>query len=924
MHVLPGTNLMRGRDTEWDLVRRLLDGTRRGKGGLLLLEGDPGLGKSLLLSAAADAASADGFVLVTSAGEEPSRLMPLAPLLGSHAGLDGTAGRRRWPAGNARARLEELASCGPVLVSLDDLQWADPAAVRALRTLPGLLAPYPISWVLARRTQGVSPESELLFAALEHEGASRARLRPLVTEAQVAVMTDVLGAVPDAGLIERAACADGNPFVLTEFLRGLVDENGIRTTDGHASLISCRVPRRFQSALQNRLTRLASLTRQMLQTGAVLGRSFRLEDVAEMLRESPGSLLASVEEALAARVVITTPDAITFTHELVWQVITDAVPQAVRQALDRQAGEMLLSRQGSAVPAAHHLLAAAHDGDPLILAGLDRATAQVLRSSPQAAAELATRALELAPAAGPEKLAHTVTAVRVLTAAGWSEKATRLAQSALAGPIEAQASAPLRCALASLHAISGCPAEALAEARNIIADPVLPPGVRNDANIALLQALTGLRDNQQARQVARAILTGPPGQRGEVAVAALLALSLVTWDAGEASEALDLAAEAVRRETSWPPRGHGFHPDLFLASKLIDIHRLTEAEAIMNSIDRMIAPAPISWCTASPGILRARIALAAGQLDQAAAEAGWALAHTGAIGVGLHSSIIRSTLATVALRQGNLRTAAQQIQHLPSPVSHFMSAYEAARNSLAAAQVEEAHSGPSAAMNRLAGLYDDIGKHHYLLMSDPASAPWLVRAALAASEPERATTVTAAIIAIQQRNPVVPIYRACAEHAQGLLESDRACLTQAVARHEDPWTRASAAEDLGVLLAGAEGRDDAVGYLDAAVQGYGGAGADRDAGRIRRRLRRLGVRRRHAAAARRPLTGWDSLTDAERSTSELVARGLTNKQVAAELFISVHTVAFHLRQVFGKLGIRSRVELPRAARERSGDGGQPR
>jgi DNA-binding CsgD family transcriptional regulator len=57
--------------------------------------------------------------------------------------------------------------------------------------------------------------------------------------------------------------------------------------------------------------------------------------------------------------------------------------------------------------------------------------------------------------------------------------------------------------------------------------------------------------------------------------------------------------------------------------------------------------------------------------------------------------------------------------------------------------------------------------------------------------------------------------------------------------------------------------------------------------------------------------GWASLTEAERRVADLVAEGLTNRQVAARVFVSPHTVDFHLRQIFRKLGIGSRVDLTR-------------
>ena len=74
----------------------------------------------------------------------------------------------------------------------------------------------------------------------------------------------------------------------------------------------------------------------------------------------------------------------------------------------------------------------------------------------------------------------------------------------------------------------------------------------------------------------------------------------------------------------------------------------------------------------------------------------------------------------------------------------------------------------------------------------------------------------------------------------------------------------------------------------------------------------LGARRRHwTQPAERPVTGWQSLTDTERTASELVAQGMNNKQVAEQMYISVNTVAFHMRQIFRKLHIGSRLELAR-------------
>jgi DNA-binding CsgD family transcriptional regulator len=82
------------------------------------------------------------------------------------------------------------------------------------------------------------------------------------------------------------------------------------------------------------------------------------------------------------------------------------------------------------------------------------------------------------------------------------------------------------------------------------------------------------------------------------------------------------------------------------------------------------------------------------------------------------------------------------------------------------------------------------------------------------------------------------------------------------------------------------------------------------------------VRRRHWTTAERPAQGWASLTDTESFIAGLVSRGLTNRQIAGQMFVSPHTVAFHLRQIFRKLSIGSRVELARLAIEQ--DRGQDR
>ncbi|MDQ1539981.1 MAG: hypothetical protein QOH29_707, partial [Actinomycetota bacterium] len=108
----------------------------------------------------------------------------------------------------------------------------------------------------------------------------------------------------------------------------------------------------------------------------------------------------------------------------------------------------------------------------------------------------------------------------------------------------------------------------------------------------------------------------------------------------------------------------------------------------------------------------------------------------------------------------------------------------------------------------------------------------------------------------------------------------------------------------------------AVTHLESALAGFESAGAARDSARVRRRLRDLGVRRRHWARSERPTSGWASLTETELTVANFVTEGLTNRLIADRMFLSAHTVAFHLRHIFVKLNITSRVDLARLGSQR--------
>jgi predicted ATPase len=210
-------------------------------------------------------------------------------------------------------------------------------------------------------TSADAGQAGLLFDLLENDGAARITLGPLDLAAQVALAGDVLGAIPDQGLIELAADAAGNPLILTEAFRGLRDENAIVVRGGHASLVPAQVSgahvtRRIEALARHRLKGLSVRARRFVETASILGSSSRLEDVGEDLGESPGAMLAALDEALSAYLLMVSADGLAFRHEFIRQAFARMLAEPIQQALHRQFGQMLLARGGSAVPAAHHLI----------------------------------------------------------------------------------------------------------------------------------------------------------------------------------------------------------------------------------------------------------------------------------------------------------------------------------------------------------------------------------------------------------------------------------------------------------------------------------------------------------------------------------------------------------------------------------------
>jgi DNA-binding CsgD family transcriptional regulator len=202
--------------------------------------------------------------------------------------------------------------------------------------------------------------------------------------------------------------------------------------------------------------------------------------------------------------------------------------------------------------------------------------------------------------------------------------------------------------------------------------------------------------------------------------------------------------------------------------------------------------------------------------------------------------------------------------------------------------------------------------------ANPVAAVLLVRGALATGDRSKAAELAAATERLTAARPGESDMAAAGAHVRGLAEQDPAAMEWAALTYSSRLGRAWACEDAGVAWAQRGDRAAAVARLNEAHALYEELEAPEGAARVRARLRAAGIRVRHWRQAERAAFGWGSLTDTERRIVDLVAQGLSNRQVASQMFLSVHTIAFHLHHVFCKLDINSRVQLAGLVAEHAG------
>jgi DNA-binding CsgD family transcriptional regulator/tetratricopeptide (TPR) repeat protein len=680
--------------------------------------------------------------------------------------------------------------------------------------------------------------------------------------------------------------------------------------------MSAKVRQLHSAAGSARDALLSTDAQQLAEIVAVLGDSFSVDDAGVVLGEPVGRVLPWIRELLDAQVIRAEGTLFVFVDGDDRERRYSSVPEPVRLALHRQIGRMLLDRGGSAVPAARHLAIAARPGDRDALTALDRVTQEIMSATPRRAAEFALRALELTEPNDATRFTRSVTAVNALIAARQLGEGLALARFVLAAAPPATCEAELRLTLSSALFAYGRLAESAAEAEAVLARPDLPEAYYSVAVVSRLLALLAEDDFSRAREPAEGVIAGDVrGASDDALASALTALALITWSEGRVADSLGLMRAAVHRSDRGQIETRRVNPRLPLALMFATLGEFEEAETCIDESERAIAGAdgPAAGIAA---VARSRVLLEASRLHDAVREPRDLEEAGGEPGAWIFVPVAYATLAAAALLRGDLAAAARYVAQYRAQRSPPPANLGSDTCTWVEAQLGDAEGSPRRAFKVLAPVYADMAAHKRLLLEEPGAAAWLVRTALAVGERQCAAVAATHAERLAEDNRLFPHLGASAVHARALMDEDAAGLRWAATEHWHPWARASAAEDAGVLLARTGKPATAREMLEQALGDYERAGALRDCLRVRRRLAAPGTRPRHRSRRREsPVEGWDSLTEGERRVVELVAQGLTNRQVAERAYLSRHTVDFHLRQAFRKLNVSSRVELARIAIE---------
>jgi DNA-binding NarL/FixJ family response regulator len=960
-----GAERLVGRAEELGRISDALAELADGRPALIELVGEPGIGKTRLLAELAQIADARGQLVLSGCASElerdqpfwvfidalddyiqalePSRLGSLSdavraelavvlPSLAAYgASGDAAVHHERYRTYRAvRELLELLAESQPLVLLLDDLHWGDPASVELLATL---LNRPPAAAVLLAFAARPRQMPERLLAAVEHgerEGTvARCELGALTLDEAGELLGSAVGRTEAGVLYEDSG---GNPFYLEQLARMLGRRGTGLDASTDLSLGGARVPRIVAAALAEELGLLTADARLVLEGAAVAGDPFDPEAAAAAAGTAESTAIDALDELLRFDLVRETdvPRRFRFRHPLVRRSVYESTPGGWRLGAHERSGGELLRRGASASARAHHVERAARHGDLVAIATLREAGEAAAQRAPASAARWYAATLRLLAAETPadERVELQLALSAALAATGQFEKShAALIECTTIVPDDADAlRIRVAVACAGVERLLGRHTQArsrLETALDELREPESPEAV---ALMLELASDSLLRMDYDAIHgwAARACAVAEPLGDPVLSAAAQAMQALAAAMAGAISDAklhCDRAAALV----------DGL-PDEHLAKHLDGLANLATAEMYTDRFEasgrhaeRALA---IGRATGQGDLfplifpmlgtarwLQGRIAESV-QIFDDAIDAARMLGNVQGLAWNLFN---RAFVATVA---GDSETAisdaTESIELAKALDDSLISAHAAW--ALAGALLEIGQAEKAAEL-----LIASTGGEELRLIPGGWRAyglELLTRCLLAAGrrpEAERAAQAAAACA----KDVGLPMASGVAVRAAAILSLDRG---DAAGAAEQALTSATTLEEAGSLvdaaistalagrsLAQAGDRVGAAAELERAAAAFASFGCTGQQAKAERELRKLGRRMGPRGRPGKPdELGVGSLSERELEVARLIVDRRTNSQIAATLFLSQKTVETHIRNMFRKLDVSSRVDLARA------------
>jgi len=932
------------RTTELEALEAAVAQARGGEGALLTALAEGGLGKSRLIAEARRRAERAGLRVLRARGDDLEHDFPLgialqlfeAELRGASeaeraellAGAAAPAGALVAPAatGPAQRPHEEhalihglywlvmnLADRGPLALLVDDAHWADPPSLRLLHYLARRLGGLGVLLVVAGRPAEPGGEGELLDRLSAAPGTRVIRPQPLSGGAVVSLLTEWLGAQPDPAFAR--ACADttgGNPLLLRELVSALGQE-GVRPDAAGAQRVREVGPAPVSRSLALTLARLGPVATTVARAVAVLGEGAEYAQVARLAQVGLDEAVGAAGELSRAGILARGPRA-AFAHPVLRQAVHEELDPGERSLAHHRAARIVAEAGVPPERVAAHLRASRPAGDPWASQAL-AAAARVVRGrgAPATAVGFLRRAIE-EPPPSDARPGLVLELGQAEAAAGLPEATERLREAVALLDHDPTAQAEALRSLGrtlfyvgreveaaeaferALTAATGDGELSLELAADFAQAASWYPKLRARALRRLTPLLAGRRvAATTAERLALAHVAGDRFLKGHDREH-VVALALRAWDGGALLGAGDGAEIAV----------------FGLAGTLLHSDAFAEAERVIEAAlaDARARGAARAFLTMT--YRRACLHRHLGRLDEAVADLervvqarheGWDAQLAGAFAL----------LCECRLLRGN-REAAGDALNLERrgedrwPHTTAYALFRGARGELALAggDARAALEDFEAAGTLLVEVMD---------APNPSLSAWRSGAALASlalDDPETARARATEAVELA-RAFGAPRALGGALRALGLVhngEQGVAHLEEAVGTLEDSpaeLERAQAQVDLGAALRRSGRRADARIPLREGLDRADRAGAGSLAARAREELASAGARPRRAR-----LSGPDALTPTERRVASMAASGMTNREIAHALFVTVKAVQWHLGHAYPKLGVSGREELPEA------------